>query len=240
MQLIKPKNALARTLIIFSFLAILWISLWASPALAQNDSVAHLDQLAIQDAHMDLRQQPRPGYAYDHYSVFRMPVDPPAGLIIIGDSILTGWSGYFAHVFPNAIIDGKVGRQFSAAIPIWEQLQQEGLTKRVGYVVLELGTNGEVSPADMQNILDLLGNRQVFLVVPEMPRPWEKEVQTLYYQTASQYPNVHLVYWNLLSHNHPGYYWKDRVHPNWRGIQVMAQAIGREILSVFRSDNQAQ
>jgi len=206
----------------------------ANPAMAQNDSVAHLDQLAIRDAHMDLREQPRPGYAYDHNAVFRLPVVSPAKMIIIGDSILTGWSGYFAHVFPHAIIDGRVGRQFSAAIPIWEQLQQEGLTQGVECVVLELGTNGYVSPADMQTMLNLIGNRQVFLVVPEMPRPWEREVQSLYYQTASQYPNVHLVYWNLLSRNNPDYYWQDLVHPNWRGIQVMVRAIRSSVLSVYR------
>ncbi|MCE5393962.1 MAG: hypothetical protein JJ693_05120 [Acidithiobacillus sp.] len=123
----------------------------------------------------------------------------------------------------------------SEAITIWEKLHQDGLTYGVGYVVLELGTNGYVSPNDMQTMLNLLGYRQVFLVVPEMPRPWEREVQRLYYQTASQYPNVHLIYWNLLSRNNPDYYWQDKVHPNWRGIQVMVQAIGSEILAVSRA-----
>ncbi|MBU2780956.1 acyltransferase, partial [Acidithiobacillus caldus] len=42
-------------------------------------------------------------------------------------------------------------------------------------------------------------------------------------------PNVHLIRWDLLSKDHPDYYWSDRVHPNWLGIQVMVQAIAKAL-----------
>ncbi|WP_308388402.1 acyltransferase [Acidithiobacillus sp. AMEEHan] len=197
----------------------------------------YLDRMAIIDARKDFQQSPDPGYVLDAHSVIRFPSLGPTGVIIIGDSILTGWSGYFAHVFPNAFLDGRVGRQFSAIIPIWRTLQEAGMTHKVGYVVVELGTNGEVSPQDLQTFLRLVGDRQVLLVMPEMPRSWEHEVQDLYLQAAATHPNVHLVRWDLLSRNHPSYFWTDRVHPTWMGIQVMVHAIARDLEKVIANKN---
>ncbi len=62
-----------------------------------------------------------------------------------------------------------------------------------------------------------------------MPRPWAAEVRDLYLKTAASHPNVHLIRWDLLSKDHPDYYWSDRVHPNWLGIQVMVQAIAKAL-----------
>ncbi|MBU2760281.1 acyltransferase [Acidithiobacillus thiooxidans] len=194
--------------------------------------------MALIDAGKDYTQSPSPGYVLDASSVLRFPQNYPVGMVIIGDSILTGWSGYFAHVFPNALISGRVGRQFSSALPIWKDMQQDRLTQNVGTVVIELGTNGEVYPEDMEELLKMLGpRRQVFLVMPEMPRPWEQEVQQLYLQTAATYPNVHLVRWDLLSENHPQYFWTDQVHPNWMGIQVMVHAIAWDVQEMQAAEN---
>lgn len=211
---------------------LLWVMLLviSCPAIAHPER--YLDHMAIIDAHKDFAQSPSPDYVLDARSVLRFPRRYPVGVIFIGDSILTGWSGYFAHVFPNALISGRVGRQFSCALPIWKSLQQAGVTRGVGDVVIELGTNGEVSPADMEQLLKMTGPRQVFLVMPEMPRPWEYDVQQLYLQTAATYPNVHLVRWDLLSRDHPQYFWTDEVHPNWEGIQVMVHAIALAIADV--------
>jgi hypothetical protein len=189
------------------------------------DQKRYLDRMAIIDAQKDFTQAPEPGYVLDADSVVRFPRIEPIGIIFIGDSILTGWSGYFAKVFPNAFLDGRVGRQFSAILPIWKVLTECHTTQGVRTVVVELGTNGEVSPTDMDAFLHMAGDRQIFLVVPEMPRPWAAEVQNLYLKTAATHRNVHLIRWDLLSKDHPDYYWSDRVHPNWLGIQVMVRAI---------------
>ena len=189
----------------------------------------YLDRMAIVDAQKDFTQAPEPDYVLDADSVVRFPRIEPIGVIFIGDSILTGWSGYFAKVFPNAFLDGRVGRQFSSILPIWKVLTECHTTQGVRTVVVELGTNGEVSPADMDAFLHMAGDRQIFLVVPEMPRPWAAEVRDLYLKTAASHPNVHLIRWDLLSKDHPDYYWSDRVHPNWLGIQVMVQAIAKAL-----------
>jgi len=195
----------------------------------------YLDRMAIEDAHRNSAQSPDPSYVLDADSVVHIPNGGHIDIIFIGDSILTGWSGYFSHVFPKAFLDGRVGRQFSSAIPIWEALEQTHVADRVGFVVLELGTNGEVSLSDMSTFLKLVGRRQVFLVMPQMPRAWEREVQDLYQQTAAAHSNVHLVYWNRLSQDRPDYFWSDRVHPNWKGVQVMVGAIADALEQVNSS-----
>ncbi len=189
----------------------------------------YLDRAAMSDARKDLTQSPEPGYALDANQVLRLPESGPPRMIILGDSILTGWSGYFAHVFPHALIDGRVGRQFSSATPIWNSLRAKGLTRSAETVIVELGTNGAVSQPGMQAFLREVGNRQVFLVMPEMPRPWAPEVRDVYRRMAQEHPDVHLVRWDLLSRNHPSYFWEDQVHPNWKGIQVMVQAIQQAV-----------
>ncbi len=215
---------------VFSFFKAFCLSLLFLPAVSDAASAIHperyLDRMALIDAQKDYTQSPNPDYVLDKNSVVRYPKSGYApNMLIIGDSILTGWSGYFAHIFPDAVIDGRVGRQFSSILPIWYWMEKAGLTQKAGVVVVELGTNGTVYPQNMAEFLKLAGNRQIFLVVPEMPRSWEHEVEQLYIQTAQTHPNVHLVRWDLLSRNHPNYYWTDRVHPDWTGIQVMVHAI---------------
>jgi hypothetical protein len=188
-----------------------------------------LDQAALIDAHQDFTQSPRPGYVLDADAVNRPPTVTPTGVIIIGDSIVTGWSGYVAHIFPNALINGRVGRQFSSALHIWAMMHADHETDGVGYVVVELGTNGYVDPAQVAQFMSMVGHRQVFFVVPVVPRSWEPEVQNLYFQLPSRYPNAHLVRWDLLSADHPNYFWSDHVHPTWAGIQVMVHAIAQEV-----------
>ncbi len=201
-----------------------------SDALPSIHPERYLDRMALIDAQKDYTQSPNPDYVLDKNSVMRYPKAGHAiHMLIIGDSILTGWSGYFAHIFPDAVIDGRVGRQFSSILPIWHQMKKAGLTQKAGTVVVELGTNGTVYPQNMAEFLKLAGNRQIFLVVPEMPRSWEHQVQQLYIQTAKTHPNVHLVRWDLLSCHHPDYYWTDRVHPDWKGIQVMVHAIAANV-----------
>lgn len=190
----------------------------------------YLDKMAIIDEKNDILNQPYPQYAYYGYSVKLEPKIKPMAMVIIGDSILTGWSGYFAHVFPNAYINAKVGRQFSSALPIWQNLQNQGKLKDVKNVIFELGTNGDVFPADMHHLLKMIGpHRNVFLIVPAMPRSWYPEVRDLYYKTAKKYKNVHLVYWNRISRNHPTYFWPDMVHPKWSGIEAMMVGIISEV-----------
>lgn len=201
--------------------ALFAIMLLPTAAMAER----YLDKAAMQDAQSDIQQQPQAGFAWSRPSCLRYRSSHP-NLLILGDSIFDGWSGYLLHVFPKAVIDAKVGRQFSGGLKQYQYLMQYPGIRAIRTIVVELGTNGTVTASQVAQFMGLAGTRQVIFIVPEVPRPWEQEVQNLYFSLPQQYPNVQLEYWNQLSTNSAGaenmdYFWGDGVHPNWAGIQVM-------------------
>lgn len=96
------------------------------------------------------------------------PATPPPGRITVGDSLSVGAStlllqhGYW--------VNGKVGRQFSAAPAI---LRSYGDALPAN-VVVELGTNGLIRRSDCRAVLRIAGPlRRVFFVNNHMPRSWQ-------------------------------------------------------------------
>lgn len=215
---------LAYRLSLISVLALLS----STPALASS---THSGWRMDQNAALAFRGDAilRPGYAWDNPFCLRYHSKRP-NLLIIGDSIFDGWSGYLLHVFPRAIIDARVGRQFSAGISQYRWLLQYPGVRAIRTVVVELGTNGAVTANQVAAFMRLAGpERRVILVVPEVPRPWESEVQHLYESLPAQYPNIDLVYWNRISARGgkeiAAYYWRGGVHPNWLGIQALVNGL---------------
>lgn len=176
-----------------------------------------------------------PDYAWSQPYCLRYRSQEP-NLLILGDSIFDGWSGYLLHVFPRAVVDAKVGRQFSTGVQDYARLRQYSGIRAIRTIVVELGTNGTVYPADVGRFMRMVGSRRVIFIVPEVPRPWEKEVQSLYEELPRYYPNVRLVYWNRLAQlpngqENPRYFWGDGVHPNWSGIQVLVGSLQQAVIA---------
>lgn len=171
---------------------------------------------------------PQAGYAWDRPYCLRYRSRHP-DLLILGDSIFDGWSGYLLRVFPRAVIDARVGRQFSSAIPVYRGLLRYPGIRSIQTVVVELGTNGPVYPRQIREFMALAGQRRVVFIVPQVPRPWAGEVQSLYSRLPGEYPNIRLEYWNRLSgvsgQENMAYFWGDGVHPNWQGIQVLVSGL---------------
>lgn len=92
----------------------------------------------------------------------------PAGRISVGDSIMVGASGLLRR--SGFTVNAKVSRQFSTAPGI---LRSYG-TRLPRNVVVELGTNGTVSPSDCREVLRIAGpSRRVFLVNNRVARSWQ-------------------------------------------------------------------
>lgn len=191
-------------------------------------------QDAMARLYQNTQTAPRAQYAWNQPYCLRYRTQHPT-LLILGDSIFDGWSGYLLHVFPKALVDARVSRQFSSAIPIYRSLLTYAGIRSIQTVVVELGTNGPVTPEQIAQFMQLAGpRRRVLFIVPEVPRAWETEVQSLYERLPEEYPNVRLVYWNRLStlpdgQENPRYFWPDGVHPNWRGIQVLVQGLAQAL-----------
>jgi hypothetical protein len=218
---------------LLGIMLLLPIPVFAAGVHAQAGATTMSD--AMERLTQNLQVAPKPGYAWDHPDCLRYITSRPK-LLILGDSIFDGWSGYLLHVFPDAIIDARVSRQFSSAIPIYRRLLGYSGVRAINTIVVELGTNGPVTPEQIARFMRLADGRRVIFIVPQVPRPWANEVQTLYQSLPTQYPNVRLVYWNRLSalpngQENPAYFWGDGVHPNWMGIQVLVNGLSRALMA---------
>ncbi|MFD1454300.1 acyltransferase family protein [Levilactobacillus lanxiensis] len=153
-------------------------------------------------------------------------------LTAVGDSVLLDDSGDLQKVFPGAIVDGAVGRQADAMPGIISSLSQRGqLAKNV---LVNIGTNGYVTPAQADQIVHAIGpNRQIFWVTAHVPtREWQNSVNNRINKTADKYKNVHVIDWYTTAQNHSSWFVSDHVHPNDHGNRYYTSLIAKTITKV--------
>ena len=68
------------------------------------------------------------------------PAARPAGVLLIGDSVMLGARDALERDFPGARVNAGVSRQFRDAIPILQAAREAGALPRI--VVVHMGTNG--------------------------------------------------------------------------------------------------
>ncbi|MFA7495952.1 MAG: acyltransferase family protein [Acidithiobacillus sp.] len=172
---------------------------------------------------------PQPGFEYNGQEIRQNPAYPDKQVLVITDSILLGWSGYVIHQIPNALLDGKVGRQFSRAPSVLREELAQPQNAQVRYVVLELGSNGDVFTPALDQVIRECGDRKVLLIIPNVPRVWEQEVRDQYIRAHAKYPNVYLLHWNRISQNQYNYFVADQVHLTWDGAQALVNSLVKEL-----------
>lgn len=139
----------------------------------------------------------------------------------IGDSVMIDIAPYLKNAFPDIRIDAQIGRQLSKAIPVVEQLKNEG--NLGNYVIIGLGTNGAFTTEQLVSLIELIGNeRKMIFINTRVPRPWESIVNERLKVTASKYPNVTLVDWYAASAGKRDYFAPDGVHLTNVGAEAYA------------------
>ncbi|MCT3378002.1 SGNH/GDSL hydrolase family protein [Lacticaseibacillus paracasei] len=152
----------------------------------------------------------------------------------IGDSIMLGSSAYLKVLFPEMSIDAEVGRQVQAAPAIISQLKSSG--KLANTVVISLGTNGPMTEADINGILDQLGTeRQVFWVTAYAPgKAWIDPVNKLIHAAAKTHANLHVVDWYYLAGGNDDWFADDGVHPNDAGRPHYYTLIAKDVMQTLK------
>lgn len=207
------------------FLLAAWLSLQPAMSVARplalnwNNSHPHADH----NWHAD--------YVWGHSQCLSYTTNHP-DLLILGDSIFDGWSGYLLHVFPGAVVDARVSRQFSTGVNDYQNLMQYEGIRRIRTIVVELGTNGPITKSQVRRFMAVAGSRTVIWITPSVPRPWQNEVLQTIYWAASIYPHIHLVHWHALAQGHSQWFRGGGVHPNWSGIQQEVSALQKVVYSV--------
>lgn len=152
----------------------------------------------------------------------------PLTVTAIGDSVMIDITPYFKNTFPDIRIDAQIGRQLSKAIPVVEQLKNEG--DLGNYVIIGLGTNGAFTTEQLVSLIKLIGNeRKIIFINTRVPRPWESIVNERLKVTVTKYPNVTLVDWYAASAGKKDYFAPDGVHLTNVGAEAYAVLVAKAV-----------
>ncbi|MBG9685715.1 acyltransferase family protein [Bacillus mycoides] len=155
------------------------------------------------------------------------PKNSPS-ITAIGDSVMIDIAPYLKNTFPDIRIDAQIGRQLSKAIPIVEQLKNEG--NLGNYVIIGLGTNGAFTTEQLVSLINLIGNeRKMIFINTRVPRPWESIVNERLKATTSEYPNITLVDWYAASAGKGDYFAPDGVHLTKVGAEAYAALVAKAV-----------
>ncbi len=124
----------------------------------------------------------------------------------------------------GAQVDAAVGDQWYQGVDEAETLKAEGALGTV--VVVALGTNGPLTPADIaQMVHALAGVSRIVLVTDHVPtRYWQNPNNQLIEQAAGRYKNVVVANWAALAAGHPDWFYSDEVHMAIGGPGAAAMA----------------
>jgi peptidoglycan/LPS O-acetylase OafA/YrhL len=151
---------------------------------------------------------------------------PPAGqgVTAIGDSVMVDAAPYLRQALPGIDIDAQVGQQL---YQVQSQVAQLKAQMDIGdRVIIELGTNGPYTAAQLESLLNSLGPMQkIVLVNTRVPQPWQQEVNSTIAGVAQSYPNAVVVDWYDDSAAYPQYFYPDGVHLNPDGARYYASLL---------------
>lgn len=165
----------------------------------------------------------------DKYAKYRL-----TKLLIIGDSIASMSYHTMALYMPEATIDAEHSRQFTGAYDTYKKYLDQG---DVGdFVVLALGTNGAVNPADIDKVHEKLNGRKLILTSIVLPYKSEEESRNKeIIAYADKYDDVYLVDWYGIAKNHDGWFFEDNIHPGENGAKIYSQLIMRKIIEIMET-----
>ena len=152
-------------------------------------------------------------------------------VILIGDSVLLGASKYVKDFLKNAYIDAKVGRQFKEIYSLLES----GKLDKYNKIVIALGNNGYVSKEDLENVIERLKDKEIYLITVKVPRPWQNQVNNTFREIASEYKNVKIIDWYSYSRRKEELFVTDKVHLNNKGAKYFASLIAKNLGFEFKN-----
>lgn len=148
----------------------------------------------------------------------------------IGDSVLLSVVNPIEEVFPQATVDGEVGRQLYNTLPVVDRLIQKN--ELGNPVVIELGTNGAFTDKQMNDLIQKIGTKkQIYLVNTQVPKNWKNSVNQGIKNAAARYKNITVIDWNTYSAGKTDWFYEDGVHPNEEGAKHYTELLAKSILA---------
>jgi hypothetical protein len=146
-------------------------------------------------------------------------------VLAIGDSVLVAASASLQQRLDGDItIDAVVGRQVWGGIARLAAYKAAGDLVGLNAIIIDLGTNGPMSPKDVAQFRALsIGVPLLVFVNVRVPLPWQSETNSSLAAVAGQ-PGIAVVNWYSASAA-PGVLWPDAVHPDPKGQVLYAKLV---------------
>jgi peptidoglycan/LPS O-acetylase OafA/YrhL len=151
----------------------------------------------------------------------------PIDVFALGDSVMLGAAPVLAG--RGAVVDADVSRQGRAGVEILTALNDAGLLDNV--VVIHLGTNGEISQATFDAMLEQTrGVPLVVVLTIKADRRWTEGNNALIRGLPARWPNVKVLDWQVDAGACSGdCFYDDGIHLTPEGQQYYADLIWRSI-----------
>jgi hypothetical protein len=166
---------------------------------------------------------PTPSQSFTTPTTVLPPVSGP--VTAVGDSILLDIQPQLTADIPAVSVDGLVSRQFAASVAV---VQADRAAATLGNVlVVELGTNGAVTAADLDDLVAAAsGVTRIVFVNVCVPRPWAALDNAVLADGVARHAGIAvLADWHTLAVPHPEWFTADQVHLNPDGAVAMAALI---------------
>jgi hypothetical protein len=151
--------------------------------------------------------------------------------LAIGDSVLLASAQALEQRLDGDVtVDAVVGRQVWSGISRLAAYRAAGDLKSLKAVIIDLGTNGPMTPGDVAQLRALTaGVPLLVLVNVRVPLSWQSESNASL-AGAEGLPRVVVIDWYQASAA-PGLLWPDGIHPDPKGqviyANLVAAALGR-------------
>lgn len=165
------------------------------------------------------------------------PPLPPAGagfhlglVTALGDAVMIDAQADLPQDRPGIEVNAAVSRQWSEDEGLLDGRKAAGQLGAV--VVVELGTNGAITPGDVSTMMAILSeaSRVVFVTV-HVDQPWPDQVNAVLSSAAPSYPDVVVADGFALASQNPGWFSSDHTHLpiGGPGAHAMAALIAADV-----------
>ena len=140
-------------------------------------------------------------------------------VLMIGDSVSVRAIPNFTETFPYGAIDAAVNRQLTVGEDAYRSYAEQGIVGDI--VVFALGTNGQVTDEQLDDLLGEVGtDKHVFFVNTRSPQTWMAETNAALERAADRYDNVQVIDWYSASAPHGDWFDGDGTHLSQDGAQA--------------------
>lgn len=196
-----------------------------------TESIANVDTKTL-DALEKKSNQDFEEKSYDDFEFTENELDYLSKISItsVGDSVIINADSYIRKYIPNFYLDGEVGRDMVSGPEILSAIKENvGLGD---IVVISLGSNGSADHTDMERIMEIADNRDVYFVNTSHTQSYMDYVNNSIKAYCDSHDKAHMVDWRNYIKDKPDYLAADRTHPNIPGSDAFAKLIMRKILNV--------